>query len=261
MPLGLMPGMTYEETEGSIGAGEGLLLYSDGLVEAHAADGEMYGFPRLRAAFASSDSGTPSGLVDHLLDDLHAFTGSNWEQEDDLTLVALRRSPGPATFDALATSSAGEVREPDAAVEERLLLDLEIPGEIGNERIAMDRVAAVVAPLALPSERLDRLRTAVSEAAMNAIEHGSKGRADVPIRVRVTTSEGLLQVRVMDARLGGAVPLGTAEIPDLEAKLAGEQKPRGWGLFLIEAMVDDLAVEQTPEGQEVVLTLDLKGAS
>ena len=96
---------------------------------------------------------------------------------------------------------------------------------------------------------------------MNAIEHGSKGRADVPIRVRVTTSEGLLQVRVMDARLGGAVPLGTAEIPDLEAKLAGEQKPRGWGLFLIEAMVDDLAVEQTPEGQEVVLTLDLKGAS
>jgi anti-sigma regulatory factor (Ser/Thr protein kinase) len=67
-------------------------------------------------------------------------------------------------------------------------------------------------------------------------------------------------VRVADLGLGGEIPIGSAEVPDLEAKLAGEQKPRGWGLFLIEAMVDELAVEQTAEGQAVVLTMYLKGA-
>jgi anti-sigma regulatory factor (Ser/Thr protein kinase) len=96
---------------------------------------------------------------------------------------------------------------------------------------------------------------------MNAIEHGSQGRPEVPIRIHVRASDEALRVRVADMGLGGEVPLGSAEVPDLEAKLAGEQKPRGWGLFLIEAMVDELAVEQTDEGQAVVLTLHLKGAS
>ncbi len=96
---------------------------------------------------------------------------------------------------------------------------------------------------------------------MNAIEHGSGGDADVPIHVRAAASETRLVVRVADMGLGGDVPLGSAEIPDIEAKLAGEQKPRGWGLFLIEAMVDEVAVEQTDHGQAVVLTLHLEGGA
>jgi anti-sigma regulatory factor (Ser/Thr protein kinase) len=111
----------------------------------------------------------------------------------------------------------------------------------------------------LADDRLERLKTAVSEAAMNAIEHGSGGQADVPIHVHVAVTDALLRVRVADMGLGGEVPLGSAEVPDIEAKLAGEQKPRGWGLFLIEAMVDEVAVEQTDEGQAVVLTLKLEG--
>ncbi len=94
---------------------------------------------------------------------------------------------------------------------------------------------------------------------MNAIEHGGGGDADVPIHVHVAATDTLLRVRVADMGLGGAVPLGSAEIPDIEAKLSGEQKPRGWGLFLIEAMVDEVAVEQTDHGQAVVLTLNLEG--
>lgn len=247
MPLGLLPGMEYEEAEGQVGPGDSLLLYSDGFVEAHDRTGEMYGFPRLRAAFDSEAVG--SDLVDELLDDLHAFTGAGWEQEDDLTLVTLRRARGAAgALDITATDSS-----------EHVLLDLEIPGEPGNERLAMDEVAQAVAPLELPDERLERLKTAVSEAAMNAIEHGSGGHADVPIHVHVSATEAALRVRVADMGLGGEVPLGSAEVPDIEAKLAGEQKPRGWGLFLIEAMVDEVAVEQTENGQTVVLTLNLEG--
>ena len=92
LPLGLMPGIMYEETEGFVGQGEAMLLYSDGMVEQHGPGREMYGFPRLREAMATDDAG--SALLDRLLDELHAFTGPGMEQEDDITLVTLRRSAG-----------------------------------------------------------------------------------------------------------------------------------------------------------------------
>jgi serine phosphatase RsbU (regulator of sigma subunit) len=52
MPLGLMLGMDYEEKESILTPGEGVLFYSEGLVEAHDPEGEMFGFPRLRALVA-----------------------------------------------------------------------------------------------------------------------------------------------------------------------------------------------------------------
>jgi serine phosphatase RsbU (regulator of sigma subunit) len=90
MPLGLMPGMGYEEGEATIREGYGVLFYSDGLVEAHDLKGEMFGFPRLRALVAKHGEEKP--LVDFLMEELRSFTGDGWEQEDDITLVALRRS-------------------------------------------------------------------------------------------------------------------------------------------------------------------------
>src|SRR4029079_19313484 len=94
MPLGLLPGITYEETEAVVSPGSNILLYSDGLVEAHEPDREMYGFPRLRDEMVVDDAG--SELLDRLLDTLHRFTGPDWEQEDDITLVTLHRASGVA---------------------------------------------------------------------------------------------------------------------------------------------------------------------
>jgi serine phosphatase RsbU (regulator of sigma subunit) len=91
MPLGLMPQMGYEEKEIVLNSGEAALLYSDGLVEAHDPKGEMFGFPRLRALIA--EHGEESSLEDSLLEELHTFVGEGWEQEDDITLLTLRRSP------------------------------------------------------------------------------------------------------------------------------------------------------------------------
>jgi serine phosphatase RsbU (regulator of sigma subunit) len=94
MPLGLMSGMEYEEKELVLGKGESVLFYSDGLVEAHDPHREMFGFPRLRALLAERDE--ERSLVDFLLEELYSFTGEGWEQEDDITLVTLRRSTAPA---------------------------------------------------------------------------------------------------------------------------------------------------------------------
>jgi serine phosphatase RsbU (regulator of sigma subunit) len=90
MPLGLMPGMSYEEKEIVLEAGESALFYSDGLVEAHGPEGDMFGFPRLRARVA--EHGGESSLGNLLLEELYTFVGEGWEQEDDITLLTLKRS-------------------------------------------------------------------------------------------------------------------------------------------------------------------------
>jgi serine phosphatase RsbU (regulator of sigma subunit)/predicted ester cyclase len=93
MPLGLMPDMSYEEKEIVLEPGDSALLYSDGLVEAHDPKGEMFGFPRLRALVA--EHGEQGSLKEALLEELYSFVGEGWEQEDDITLLTLRRSPTP----------------------------------------------------------------------------------------------------------------------------------------------------------------------
>jgi serine phosphatase RsbU (regulator of sigma subunit)/predicted ester cyclase len=91
MPLGLMPGMRYEEKQTIVHSGQAALLYSDGLVEAHDPEGDMFGFPRLRTLIAErAEEERPLGEV--LLEELYSFTGEGWEQEDDITLLTLKRS-------------------------------------------------------------------------------------------------------------------------------------------------------------------------
>ena len=91
MPLGLMTGMRYEEGETSLREEHGVLFYSDGLVEAHDPEGEMFGFPRLRA-LVSEHGEEERSLEETLLEELYSFVGEGWEQEDDITLLTLRRS-------------------------------------------------------------------------------------------------------------------------------------------------------------------------
>jgi serine phosphatase RsbU (regulator of sigma subunit) len=90
MPLGIMPGMSYEEKETILNSGEAALLYSDGLVEAHDPEGEMFGFPRLRALIAKH-GGEERALGEFLMEELYTFVGEGWGQEDDITLLTLRR--------------------------------------------------------------------------------------------------------------------------------------------------------------------------
>lgn len=96
MPLGLLPGMQYDENETSFAPGDCLLMYSDGLVEAHNPQGEMFSFPRLQADMANQPGSiAPTGqeLIKYLLEKLARFTGPDWEQEDDVTFVTLHRFP------------------------------------------------------------------------------------------------------------------------------------------------------------------------
>jgi len=221
MPLGLMPEMRYEEKETTLEPGDSVLLHSDGIVEAHDPAREMFGFPRLKETVASAPVGR--AMIDRVLGDLDAFTGPDHEQEDDITMVSLTR------------------------VREELLARFDVASARCNEREVMERVAEVVTDRLDPA-RLDRLKTAVAEAAMNAMEHGNGYRADAPVHVEVRSDHAGVRVRIADDGGDVAQPV---EAPDIEAKLAGRQTPRGWGLFLIEKMVDGVR-ESVEDGRHVV---------
>jgi serine phosphatase RsbU (regulator of sigma subunit)/anti-sigma regulatory factor (Ser/Thr protein kinase) len=237
MPLGLLPGMEYEEKEATLAPGEVVLLHSDGLAEAHNGEREMFGFPRVAALTGEASDGEV--LIDRLLKELQEFTGPGMEQEDDITLVTLGRRPA-------------------GAAASRRLAAFEVASEPGNERQAIDQVAEAVAGLGLDDARLERLKTAVGEATMNAIEHGNQNRPELPVEVSVAADDAQVTVRITDQ--GGERPLPEVETPDIEAKLAGLQTPRGWGLFLIQNMVDELRTSVDEQHHTIELVMHLKEA-
>jgi serine phosphatase RsbU (regulator of sigma subunit) len=183
MPLGLMPDMHYEEKEATIKPGDSLIMYSDGLVEAHNVQAEMFGFPRLRQLLTIPACGDE--LIQCMLQELNTFTGPDWEQEDDVTFVTLERLHIPD-------------RIPDMGEGWQVLAEFSLPSEPGNEKVVMEEVVKAVQALNLPPARMDRLRTAVAEATMNALEHGNQYQIDTPGEVMVSASESQLKIEITD---------------------------------------------------------------
>jgi serine/threonine-protein kinase RsbW len=140
----------------------------------------------------------------------------------------------------------------------RTLAELSLPSEPGNERRASEEVARAVSELGLPQRTLERLKTAVAEATKNAMEHGNRYDPEVPVKIQVWLLEERLLVRIID-RGSGPPPSPDAQTPDLEAKLEGMQTPRGWGLFLIKNMVDELRVSGNPDHHTIELAIYLEG--
>lgn len=140
----------------------------------------------------------------------------------------------------------------------RLLAKFSLPSEPGREREAMERVSRAVEGWGLSDERRERLKTAVAEATMNAMEHGNKYRSEVPVVVEVNSSASDLRVRITDEG-GSPIPDAQAGEPDLVAKLEGSQTPRGWGLFLIKNMVDEMRVTSDGAHHTVELVMTPEG--
>jgi len=143
-----------------------------------------------------------------------------------------------------------------------------LASEPGNERLALARVAGTVQGLGLSQARLERLKTAVAEATMNAIEHGNGNRPEIPVEVEVTQSGDEIVVAISDQGGENADPSdgpsggpSDQEEPDLARKLDGEQSPRGWGLFLIRNMVDAMHVTTDGQRHTIWLTMRTGGAA
>lgn len=255
MPLGLMAGMRYDEKTCQLEPHDSVLFYSDGLLEAHNPQREMFGYHRLADIVAGHSGGAE--LIDVLLSELKEFTGQGWQQEDDVTMVTLQYKGGGSSKEP-SEPGAGKKAQPEPAWES--LAEFEFASEPGNERTAMEAVAEVVSRHGLQGERLERLKTAVAEATMNAMEHGHKYHAELMVKVALLKSSQGFAVRITDE--GGGRPIVAPDSPNIEAKMEGLQSPRGWGLFLIRNMVDEVNIttDETHHTVELVMNFDEGGS-
>ncbi|HEX6287493.1 MAG TPA: ATP-binding protein, partial [Acidimicrobiia bacterium] len=242
---GLMPDMEYEERTHRLEDGDVMVLTSDGITEAHSPDGEMYGFSRLMGRVARKTN--EQDMCNALVADLEKWTGGEAEQEDDITLVVVRKG-------ASASESASVF---DLDLADELLTTFTVPSAEGNERVAIEKVAEAVGPLGLSTSRVEKLKTAVGETVMNAIEHGNENNPNLEVTVAVSATSDVVRVTVTD--MGGDKEIPEAVVPDLEAKLAGEQTPRGWGLFLIGQMVDEVNTARENGHHIVELVMSREG--
>lgn len=154
-----------------------------------------------------------------------------------------------------SSSPAGQQQGGGESTDARVLADFTLASARGQERAAIRQVAQAVAPLNLPANRLKRLQTAVAEATMNAMEHGNHYRPDAVVAIQVFVRGATLLVRITDE---GSAPFTLQRpAPDLIAKLDGRQTKRGWGLFLIQSMVDEVHLLTNTDHHTVELVMYL----
>jgi serine/threonine-protein kinase RsbW len=127
-------------------------------------------------------------------------------------------------------------------------MELRVPSILGYEKIAMDFAASVAKLMNFPPDRIENLKTAVAEACINAIEHGNKMDASTSVGIALTMEPSKLQIDVQDQGKG----IDQVEQPHIDEKIAGKEKTRGWGMFLIQSLMDEVTFETVPEGGNVV---------
>jgi serine/threonine-protein kinase RsbW len=135
-------------------------------------------------------------------------------------------------------------------------VELRLPSRLGFEKVAMATASNVAALMGFTKERVEDLKTAVSEACINAIEHGNRLQENLSVVVIMTMEEGSLEVKVIDKGQGLTKKVSK---PDIDRKMHGEENARGMGLFLIENLVDELEfVSESVEGSYARLVIHLE---
>ena len=127
-------------------------------------------------------------------------------------------------------------------------IELHIPSVMGYEKIAMETAASMAKQMGFTEDRIEDLKTAVAEACLNAMEHGNKMDSGTKVGITLTAEESRLQVTVKDEGKG----VGEISPPSIESKIEGKDKTRGWGIFLIKSLMNEVKFEPSPEGGNVV---------
>lgn len=268
-PLGSSPNTTYSMQTVEFGYGSLLVLYSDGIIEAQNRRGEFFGFERLEELLqslpvdVSAQEALEAILVavqDHLgdetpQDDITVLVVRSLarepEQEEDDRVLALPGSPGrPETGDGKAwqdrffarQGGVGQSREGYPMPRENV--EVFLPSTLGYEKVARDAAEAIAREMGFSEDRIDDLKTAVAEACMNAIEHGNLEDRSTSVTVLLSAAANHLEVRVEDR--------GRKSIPNPLPTPGGADKTRGWGMFFIQNLMDEVEITELPEGGNLV---------
>jgi serine/threonine-protein kinase RsbW len=115
-------------------------------------------------------------------------------------------------------------------------LEIMLPSQLGYEKVAMNTAATVAKLMGFTEDRIEDLKTALAEACINAIEHGNQLNDECMVGVEMSVDNDTLEVKVVDEGTGLSK---SPAAPDIDRKMHGEEDPRGMGMFLIQALVDE----------------------
>lgn len=233
-PLGISDKMNYRSTQLTFEVGSLMVMCSDGLIEAQDANGEFFGFERFEELLNGFPPYTTAQqAMDRILEAFRQHLGEAVPQ-DDTTLIVVR---------SLATEA------PERPTQ--TTINLSLPSHLGFERIARRTVEALADVIEFPPEKIEDIKTVVAEACMNAIEHGNEADPSHNVNIQMTAIENRLEIRVRDSGQKTLSP----EFPE-----PGKGDMRGWGLFFMQNLVDNLEVNQLPHGgNEVFMVIENNG--
>ena len=127
------------------------------------------------------------------------------------------------------------------AIEDRTMIDLMLPNELGYAKVVWQLIGWLAPRLPLAASRVADLQTAVSEACINAIEHGNQLVPSSRIHVRLIMTPAYIEAVVRDEGIVRFQPVKT-QPASIEQKVAGLAQPRGMGLLLMQQLADECEV-------------------
>jgi serine/threonine-protein kinase RsbW len=134
-------------------------------------------------------------------------------------------------------------------------VEVRLPSRMGYEKVAMSTASAVAKLMGFPEDRVEDLKTAVAEACINAIEHGNRLNEGLSVGVVLSAGPDKLEVKVID---DGRGLTRQPSKPDIDRKMHGEEDPRGLGMFLIQALVDEAEWVAGSEGKSSYVRLVIR---
>lgn len=130
---------------------------------------------------------------------------------------------------------------------------LVLPMAPDMELVASQAASALAAWVGMTADRVDEVRMAVVEACINAFEHShaDERKVDITFRVFGDGTPERLEIRVHDQGVGFSPD--EVEVPKIEKKIRGDRK-RGWGLRIIQGLMDEVRIQSGAKGTTVVMS-------
>ena len=282
-PLGIVKATVYEQLSIELQPGDMLIHYTDGIVDVMNGSHETYGFDRLAESIRQNASLPPSELIDKLIAEMKQYSPDS-NIEDDVTLVVLKfewahfvketksikstNVHGGFLFADTNSIESESFRLGKVLIfwegfcgsqwilclfwstmsEKQKIIEVHIPSVMGYEKVAMESAAAAAKIMGFHTSRIEDLKTAISEACSNAMEHGNQFKKDTTVLVTLKMDKESLEVNVKDEGRGLNKKV---KVPKIEKQINGIDDPRGWGMFLIKNLVDEVEMKKIPRGGNV----------
>jgi sigma-B regulation protein RsbU (phosphoserine phosphatase) len=217
--IGIDAAVEYGLTEGYMAPGDTLVLFTDGVTEAEAGDGSLFGVERLIALLGESSEGDPAALVRRIVDTV-ATHASGFRASDDLTVMAVSLNPPGITAHSDADGAHWVI-----------VVELSSAGI----RQAQQWLHAILAARAVDPGRIGDVELIVEELLTNIVRAADarSGEVHVSIACSLTPGEIVLTVRDDAPEFD---PLAR-ESPNLEADIA-EREIGGLGILLVKRLAD-----------------------